>query len=140
MAQIIAKIDRSKYRTTLSNGTHELLGDEPVPYGADLGPNPYDYLLMSLGSCVAMTLRMYADRKNWELEEVEVYLSQNRIYAKDCEDCESDDGYVHIIEKKVKLVGNLDETQRKRLVEISDRCPVNKTLLNEIQIKTEELK
>lgn len=139
MTEIIAKIDRSRFKTIISNGTHDLLADEPVPDGEDLGPNPYDILLMALGSCVAITLRMYADRKNWDLEEVEIHLSQERVYAEDCEDCESQDGYVHIIEKKVKLIGNLDETQRKRLMDVSDKCPVNKTLKNEIQIKTEEL-
>lgn len=65
MAHIITKIDRSTYKTTLTNGRHEIVGDEPKPYGTDLGPTPYDFLLMSLGSCVAMTLRMYADRKKW---------------------------------------------------------------------------
>lgn len=139
MTQVIAKIDRSKYKTIVTNGRHNLLGDEPVPYGQDLGPTPYDFLLMSLGSCVAMTLRMYADRKNWDLEEVEVHLSQTRIHAKDCENCESTEGYVHVIEKKLQFKGDLDEAQRKRLIEISDKCPVNKTLLNEIQINSSEL-
>ena len=88
MAEIIAKIDRSTFQTILTNGRHEIIGDEPAPYGTDLGPTPYDFLLMSLGSCVAMTLRMYADRKQWPLEEVEVHLSQERVYHKDCDDCE----------------------------------------------------
>ena len=139
MTQIIAKIDRSKYKTVLTNGRHEILGDEPVPFGTDFGPNPYDFLLMALGSCVTMTLRMYTDRKGWDLEEVEVHLSQERIYAKDCEDCESAEGYVHVIEKKLKFTGNLDDAQRKRLMEIADKCPVNKTLLNEIKINSVEL-
>lgn len=139
MTQVIAKIDQSKYKTTLTNGRHEILADEPAPYGTDLGPSPYDYLLMALGSCVAMTLRMYADRKKWNLQNVEVHLSQERIYAKDCEKCESEDGYVHHIVKKVKLIGNLDEAQRARLLEIADKCPVNKTLLNEIKITTQEV-
>lgn len=139
MTQVSAKIDLSKYKTTLTNGRHQLLGDEPAPFGTDLGPTPYDYLLMALGSCVAMTLRMYADRKKWDLQEVEVHLSQERIHAKDCEDCESEDGYVHHIQKKVKLTGNLDEVQRARLLVIADKCPVNKTLLNEIKITTKEV-
>ncbi len=123
----------------MSNGRHEIIADEPVPMGTDLGPNPYDFLLMSLGSCVAMTLRMYADRKGWDLQEVEVHLSQERVYHEDCENCESTEGYVHMITKKVKFRGDLDDVQRKRLVEISDKCPVNKTLLREIQIKTSEI-
>lgn len=136
MPQVIARIDQSKYKTSLTTETHEVIADEPKPYGRDLGPTPYDYLLMALGSCVSMTLRMYADRKNWPLEVVEVHLSQKRIYAKDCEDCESKDGFVHQIKKSIKLVGELDALQRKRLMEIADSCPVNKTLLNEIEIET----
>lgn len=139
MSQFVAKIDRSHYRSVMSNGRHELIADEPKPYGTDEGPNPYDFLLAALGSCLVMTLRMYADRKGWDLEEVEVHLNQKRVHAKDCENCDSVDGYVHIIEKKLKFTGNLDEDQRKRLLEISDKCPVNKTLTHEIQISAEEI-
>ncbi len=137
MAAVTASIDKSKYRTTLSNGRHEITGDEPIPYGKDLGPTPYDFLLMALGSCVSMTLRMYADRKGWDLQEVEVALDQDRVYHKDCEDCESTEGYVHMITKKIRLTGNLDQAQRDRLMEIADKCPVNKTLLREIKINSE---
>ena len=81
MTQVIAKIDRAKYKTLLDTGNHELIADEPLPYGQDLGPSPYDFLLISLGACVSMTLRMYADRKGWDLEEVEVHLTQSRVYV-----------------------------------------------------------
>lgn len=136
MKQVTAKIDRSNYKTIISDGIHQVIGDEPAPFGTDEGTDPYSLLLMSLGGCVAMTIRMYADRKNWDLEGVEVKLSQDRIHAKDCDGCESTEGYVHVIEKEVKLSGNLDTEQRARLMEIADRCPVNKTLINEIKIKT----
>ena len=136
MTQVIAKINRTKYRTEVRTGNHQLIGDEPIPFGQDLGPNPYDFLLISLGTCVAMTLRMYADRKGWDMEEVEVQLAQSRVYAEDCEDCESTDGYVHMIEKKLRFKGDLDDKQIQRLLEISDKCPVNKTLTNEIKINT----
>jgi putative redox protein len=139
MTSITAKIGNEQYKTILTNGRHEIIADEPLPIGQDNGPTPYDFLLMALGSCVAMTLRMYADRKEWDLKEVQVVLSQNRVHAKDCGDCESKEGFVHTIEKEIKLIGNLDEAQRARLIEISDRCPVNKTLLNEIKITTTEL-
>ena len=139
MTQVIAKINRAKYKTIVTIANHELIGDEPVPYGQDLGPNPYDFLLTALGTCVTMTLRMYADRKGWDLEEVEVHLSQSRAYAKDCIDCESQDGYVHLINQKLKFIGNLDEKQTQRLLEISDKCPVHKTLSNEVKISTERL-
>jgi putative redox protein len=136
MTEVIAKIDRNKYKTILLAGEHEWISDEPHPSGEDLGPTPYDFLLAALGSCVAMTLRMYADRKGWDLESVEVDLDQDRVYYEDCQDCESKEGYVHVIEKRVKLTGNLTYEQRQRLLEISERCPVNKTLLREIKIRS----
>ena len=81
-----------------------------------------------------MTVKMYADRKKWELDEVEVELTQNRIYHSDCEDCESNEGYVHSISKKIVFRGNLTNKQKQRLLEIAKKCPVHKTLTNEIQI------
>ena len=139
MVQVITKIDRSKYKTVVTTGNHQLIGDEPMPYGQDLGPNPYDFLLTALGTCVAMTLRMYADRKGWALEEVEVHLKQSRVHAKDCEDCESHEGFVHVIDKNLKFIGDLTGEQIQRLLEISDKCPVNRTLNNEIKIRTRSL-
>ena len=136
MTQVIAKINLTKYKTIIVTGNHELIADEPVPFGQDLGPNPYDFLLTALGACVTMTLRMYADRKGWDLEEVQVHLDQSRVYAEDCEECESEDGYVHVIEKKLKFIGELSEEQIQRLLESSDKCPVHKTLTNEIKIIT----
>jgi len=139
MPQVIAKIDRSKYKTIVTAGKFQIIGDEPIPFGQDLGPTPYDFLLTALGTCVAMTLRMYADRKGWNLEEVEVHLEQSRVHSNDCEDCESVDGYVHVITKKLNFIGDLTDEQKQRLLEISDKCPVNKTLTHEIKIITEQL-
>jgi putative redox protein len=136
MQTITARIGRDKYKTTLLSGQHQLLGDEPKPQGGDLGPTPYDYLMMALGSCTAMTVRMYADRKEWDLAEVEVKLHHEKLHAEDCEACESKEGYVHVIKKEVKFKGNLDEKQLTRLLDISTRCPVQKTLENEIRIET----
>ncbi len=136
MTQVKVTTGTDKYRTEILTSTHQLIADEPQPYGEDIGPNPYEFLLMAIGSCVGMTLRMYADRKGWDLQEVEIELDQDRRHAKDCENCESENGYVHFIQKRLRFKGNLDEQQKARLLEISDRCPVQKTLLNEIKIET----
>ncbi len=136
MGQISAKIERGHYETTISNGRQTITADEPASLGGtDLGPTPYDYLLAGLGSCICITVRMYADRKEWPLESIEVKLSQERVHHADCQDCESDKGFVHIIEKEVILEGDLDEKQRARLMEIVGKCPVHRTLQNEIVIR-----
>ena len=83
-----------------------------------------------------MTLRMYAERKGLALESVEVRLSHRRIHAKDCEDCETEEGMLDEIQSEVRVVGDLDETQRTRLLEIATRCPVHRTLSSEIKIRT----
>ncbi len=136
MPQVKVITGTDKYKTDLITSTHQIIADEPKPYGEDLGPNPYEFLLMAIGSCVGMTLRMYADRKGWDLQAVEIELDQERKHARDCENCESDDGFVHVIQKRLRFTGDLDDKQVARLLEISERCPVQKTLLNEIKIET----
>ena len=137
MSQVIVKTRGELYRTEISTGNHTIIADEPISLGGgDLGPNPYDLLLSAVGACVGMTLRMYAERKKWDLKEVHVRLSQERIHAKDCTDCKSEEGYVHIIKKELELIGDLSEKQLDRLKQISDRCPVQKTLMNEVKFNT----
>lgn len=111
--------------------------DEPQSVGGEgAGPDPYSLLLAALGGCTSMTVMMYARRKGWKLERVSVKLSQQRVHATDCHDCDTDtDGFVHRIERSVTLEGDLDEAQRKRLLEISQMCPVHKTLTAPIVIK-----
>ncbi len=111
--------------------------DEPASVGGEgAGPDPYTLLLAALGGCTSMTVMMYARRKEWNLERVSVKLSQQRVHAKDCHDCDTDtDGFVHRIERSVTLEGDLNEEQRKRLLEISRLCPVHKTLTSAIVIK-----
>ena len=117
-------------------GSHRLVADEPAPTGNDQGPTPYDLLLAGLGACTSMTVRMYADRKQWPLESVRVTLRHSRIHAKDCAECETKIGFVDHIDVDVELTGDLDDTQRERLMYIADRCPVHQTLTSEINITT----
>ena len=122
--------------TEISAAGHTVVADEPESLGGtDLGPTPYDYLLGALGGCTAITLRMYADRKGWPLESVTVRLSQDRIHAKDCEECETEEGRIDRIEREIELAGPLDEEQRRRLLEIADMCPVHRTLKTEVLVE-----
>jgi putative redox protein len=112
-----------------------LITDEPTAAGGDnAGPDPYTLLLAALGSCISMTVTLYARRKNWPLERVTVRLRQRRIHAQDCQDCQTNEGYVHRIERSVSFTGALNEEQLARLQEISHKCPVHKTLTSEIVI------
>ncbi len=125
-------------KVEINAGNHSLLADEPIPSGgSDAGPNPYDLLLASLASCKIITMQMYARRKGWPVEGIEISMSTHRVHAKDCEDCESDpDARVDIIDTEIRLSGNLDQEQRKRIIEISEKCPVHRTLTSETKIRT----
>ena len=114
-------------------GAHQLTVDEPVSAGGqDSGPCPYDLLLAALGACTALTVRLYAQRKAWPLESVEVRLSHERIHAEDCAECETREGMLDRINKDLVLNGALDTEQRQRLAEIAERCPVQRTLTREV--------
>ncbi len=120
-------------------GRHHFLADEPVSVGGtDTGPGPYDLLLAALGACTSMTVRLYADRKQWPLERTTVKLKHGRIYAKDCAACETKEGMIDHIDRVITFEGELDAEQHKRLMEIADKCPVHRTLESEVEITSVE--
>jgi uncharacterized OsmC-like protein/fermentation-respiration switch protein FrsA (DUF1100 family) len=135
---VVRETRNSKFQNTVTIGPHHLVADEPKASGGDdSGPGPYDFLLAALGACKSMTMRLYADRKSFPLERATVALNHSRIYAKDCAECETRDGMLDQIEVAIGLEGDaLDADQRKRILEIADKCPVHRTLTSEIRILT----
>lgn len=134
---VISRVSRKGFQTALVARSHHLVADEPVSLGGtDTGPTPYEYLLMALGSCTAMTLRMYADRKSWPLERAEVSVRQMRSHVRDCENCVSNPVGIERIERRIDLEGPLSDEQRTRLLAVADRCPVKQTLGKEIRVET----
>jgi putative redox protein len=118
-------------------GRHALLADEPEANGGrDLGPDPYEFLASALGSCTVMTLNMYARRKSLPVQRIHCEVSHDRIHARDCEACEKDEGQVDRLTRVIRIEGDLDDDQRARMLEIADRCPVHRTLENEIRVET----
>ena len=130
----------SSYYTEIKSGGHGLLADEPARLGGtDRGPTPYGLLISALGSCTSITLRMYADRKGWDVDEINVYLNHEKVHASDCEECPDSPHKIDHIERLIEVVGDLDEKQRARLLEIADRCPVHRTLHDKVHITTSYL-
>lgn len=134
----VAESGTGRLTQQISAGSHRLSADEPHPVGDDTGPNPYDLLLAALGACTSMTVRMYAERKQFPLERVVVESRHCRIHANDCAECETTTGMVDRIERDITLIGPLDAEQRAALLAIADRCPVHRTLRSEVVIHTVE--
>ena len=123
-----ASIGKEKYQTQLKVGVHQLIADEPTTAGgADLGPAPGDYLLMALAACTSITLRMYADRKGWSVDKVNVDVSYQSVNGKT------------IFQRNINIEGAVDETQREQLLKIANVCPIHKVLTGSIEISTELL-
>jgi putative redox protein len=136
---LVRETGQGKFQQEIVSGPHRFLADEPVKMGGlDSGPGPYDLLLAGLGACTSMTIRLYAELKKLPLARVAVRLTHNKIYAKDCENCETVEGMVDRIDRTITLEGPLDAAQRARLMEIADKCPVHRTLKSEIDIRTVE--
>jgi putative redox protein len=128
-----------RFQQAITTGPHRILADEPVGVGGlDSGLNPYELVVAGLGACTAMTIRLYAERKNLPLDRVTVTLQHGKVHAADCETCETKDGMIDRIDRAITFTGELDEDQRKRLMEIADKCPVHRTLTSEIDIRTTE--
>ncbi len=135
--QAVVRVGGKGYTSEIRVGKHRFLADEPASVGGDdLGPSPYDLLVSGLGACTAMTLRMYADRKGWPLSEVRVHLEHYKDYPTDRENTEAKQSKIDHIERYVELEGPLDAQQQQRLLEIADRCPVHRTLHNDVEVRS----
>ncbi|MFT4600551.1 MAG: putative OsmC-like protein/esterase/lipase [Arenicella sp.] len=139
--QVVVKLNLAdEFTTEIHTPNHSLIADEPDSIGgADLGPSPYELLNASLGACTAMTLKMYAKRKEWPLEEVFVYLSYSKRHADEIDGEHGYEGKIDHISKKIRLIGNLDKEQRIKLIQIASKCPVHKTLITPTHVDTEEI-
>ena len=137
MGEVVVHGSAAGFAQEIIVRSHRLTADEPVEAGGtDSGPSPYDLLLSALGSCTSMTLGMYARRKSWPLESVTVRLRNSRIHAVDCAECETKEGMLDRIELDIELAGTLSAEERSKLLEIANKCPVHRTLVSEINIRT----
>jgi uncharacterized OsmC-like protein len=133
---VVRERDRKFTREILTH-RHCIISDEPITLGgSDLGLNPYELLLAALGSCTSMTLRMYANHKQIDLQDIRVELHHSRVHADDCADCEQQKALIDVMTRTIYLTGNLTDQQRSRLLEIANQCPVHKTLQGKIRIDT----
>jgi uncharacterized OsmC-like protein/alpha/beta superfamily hydrolase len=139
--QVVASLDASDgFTTAMKVGSHFLTADEPVVFGGnDYGPSPYELVSAGLSACTAMTIQMYAKRKEWNVENVQVHTSYSKSHAQDCENCETNSAKLDTFHREITLLGNLDKKQKVRLLQIADKCPVHKTLHSNIQIITKLL-
>jgi putative redox protein len=137
---VVRETRAGRFQQEITAGEHRAVADEPVSVGGlDSGFTPYELVLAGLGACTSMTLRLYAERKALPLERVTVSLTHAKIHAADCADCETKEGMLDRIERKVRLEGNLDAEQRAKLIEIAEKCPVHRTLESEIDVVTAEV-
>jgi putative redox protein len=136
-AVVVRETGQGRFQQAITIGPHRLLADEPAAAGGlDSGPSPYDFLLAGLGACTSMTLRLYAEHKGLALDKVSVSLRHGKIHAADCESCETREGKIDRIDRTITLEGHLSTAERTKLMEIADKCPVHRTLLSEIEIRT----
>ena len=127
---LVRETGNGKFQQQVLSGAHRMLADEPMDYGGlDSGPSPYDFVSIALGACTSMTLRMYAERKGWEIGQISVSVDHDKVHAKDCEDCgEGKEGRIDRFERRISVDGVVDDEVRAKLLEIADKCPVHRTL------------
>lgn len=126
---VVAELGEDKFTTAISVGEHRFLADEPKSVGGmNMGPTPYDLVASGLAACTAMTLKMYANRKKWVLEDILVSVNHEKKYGEDCESCDTPSSKIDHFDREIRIVGELTSEQRSRLLEIADKCPVHKTL------------
>jgi uncharacterized OsmC-like protein/pimeloyl-ACP methyl ester carboxylesterase len=135
---LVRESGTGRFAQNIDAGGHALRADEPRDVGGDdTGPGPYELLLAGLGACTSMTLRMYAARKEWPIGRIAVFLSHDKIHAKDCADCETTEGKLDRIVRRLTIDGDLSPDMQSKLLEIADKCPVHRTLKSEVKIETE---
>ncbi|MCB0280308.1 MAG: OsmC family protein [Calditrichaeota bacterium] len=137
--EVHAQLFGDSYTTEIEVNQHHLTADEPIELdGLNLGPTPYEILTSALAACTAITVKMYARRKKWPLQEIDVKISHDKIHAEDCKNCnDPKTGMIDQFTRKIKFSGELDNEQVERLLYIADRCPVHKTLSSGASILTE---
>jgi putative redox protein len=135
-AHVVVRGGADNFKQEITAGNHHLVADEPTSVGgSDTGPDPYDYLLTSLGVCTSMTIGLYARRNHLPLEKITVSLWHSRIHGRDCEECETKEGMLDRIDVEVELTGTLSAEQHAKLIDVAAKCPVHRTLTSEINIR-----
>ena len=137
LRNVTVKFGPLRYAQNISVGSHVFQSDEPTDIGGnDAGPEAHELLMAALGACANITVQMYAERKQWPLQGVQISLSHARVHAEDCAQCDTKAGMVDRIEVEISFTGDLSEEQQRRLLEIADKCPVHRTLVSQTQIDT----
>ena len=138
---VVVQTGNGKFGTEVHTTSHRFVADEPTSYGGDdTGPTPYDLLLSALGTCTAMTMKMYADRKEWPFEGTRIHLTHERDHHVDCDHCEAEGegAQIQALHRTIEIFGNdLTSEQRAKIIEIADKCPVHRTLEGHLHIHTE---
>ncbi len=127
---LVRETGNGKFQQQVLSGTHRMLADEPVSYGGlDSGPSPYDFVSIGLAACTSMTLRMYAERKGWDIGRISVTVDHAKVHAEDCIDCgEGKEGRIDRFERRISVAGEVEDAAREKLLEIADKCPVHRTI------------